>query len=471
MKKQISKYLAQRFVKILGVEIILFLIFSILSLFINSIKVLVAVILSSIFLTCLIMLILYFIKSFVSKSNRKMFFYCSLAISIIGLIIYSFFVFGRNMVYESDHTCYFNLQIEMTNLFFNSHLKGLYAIIKSCWLSDYSYFICVFLELMFLIIPKSHETYIIIYYFVLIVPVFVMINVFVFNIMEKLEIIHRKTFVLLCNMTLMFFPLLHFASLLGMPDIFGLFFAFAIVVLLINSDFSKYNFGVSLLLGILMVALAITRRWYIFWIVGFVPSFIILSLVFICIRDSRNIKDYILNSVRLCITVFLVVIITLFPFIYHTLIDRNYSEEYSEYYFGGFPYEIYNQIGFLGILMLILIVLGVGYGIVNSRCRVLALSCVFGGLITLWSYTLIQNMGKHQSLCLVSYYLIFLFIFYTLIDKIKNSIVRYAIIGMVVLIFAVNVFSTVFGLIDNQNGIYLTTKYAVSRWFTWKWIE
>lgn len=469
MKKQISKYVNKRFIKVLGIEIILFMVFSILSLFMDVLKIVVAANLSVIFLTCLIMFLLYYINTFVSKSNRKMFFFCSSAISIIGLIIYSFFVFGRNMVYESDHTCYFNLQNEMTNLFFDSHLKGLYAIIKSCWLSDYSYFICVFLELPFLMIPKSHETYVIMYYIILIIPVFVMTNVFVFSIMERFEVVHKKTFAFLCNMTLMFFPLLHYASLLGMPDIFGLFFVFAIVILLNNLDFSKYRFGVSLLLSALLVLLAITRRWYIFWIVGFVPSFIILSLLFVCIRDRQNIKAYVLNSVKLCITIFLVVIITLFPFIYHTLIDRNYSEEYAEYYFGGFPYEVSNQIGFLGVLMLILIILGVGYGIVNSRFRVLSLSCFFGMLITLWSYTLIQNMGKHQSLCLVPYYIIFLFVFYLLIDRIKNAVIRFTIIGIVVLIFAMNVYSTVFVLIDNQNGIYLTTKYAISNRFTWKW--
>lgn len=468
MNRIFKRIKADYFLMILIIEIILLFILSICSLANNMFNLFVGIITSGILITALLMVIRYFINHFISKYNLKLFIIATISLSLIGLIIYLVFVFGRNMEYVSDHNVYFMQQNELHNLFLDSHLKGFYAIVKSCWYSDYSYFINIFLELPYALFPKSNESFIMIYYFVFIIPTFSLGNVAIFNFMEKFNVSNKITFVFLCDCTLMFFPLLHFASLLGMPDIFGLFFVFSIMILLLNKDFIVFDIKTSLLLSGLIIGLAVTRRWYIFWLIGFIPSFFVIALAAYFVQKTPNIKRIIVNMVKTCFVVMLFVVFLLAPFIYHTLIDRNYSEEYSAYYLGGFSYEIFNQCGYLGVLMIILVVAGLIYGLYKKELRIIALVTVSSFLLSIWSFTLIQNMGKHQSLCLIPYYLTCLILLYLLVDRIKVKPIRFISVAIVLIVLLLNVFSTVFVWVDNLDSIFLTTKYAISSRFKWK---
>ena len=449
------------------IELFLFCFFSLISIVNKSLNILVAMSLSLFFISMLVICIYFFILNFVNKKMLKMFYITTCLISILGLAIYLFVVLSRNMEYVSDHACYYVAQGELHDLFINSHLKGIYSIISSCWYSDYSFFINVFLELLYEIFPKSNDSFVIIYYCVLIVPVFFIGNVFVFNMIDRFCVKHIKSFLLLSGITFLSFPLLHYASLLGMPDIFGLFFIFAIMMILFDLDFSMLLIKRSLCLGCLIVALIITRRWYIFWLIGFIPSWYVVTIVKI-VLSKANVRNRVINSIISMALTLGVVVISLLPFIYHTFVERNYQEEYADYYFGGFWYEVINQIGFLGILMICLMTIGLFWGIFQKQFRFLSITFLVGCLFTLWSFTQIQNMGKHQSLCLVPYYLMFLFLFYLFIDKQDSSLVRYSLIGITTIAFLLNVCSTMFVWVDDVNSIYFTTKYGLANRFSWK---
>lgn len=468
MRKLLPLLSRKRYLVVLLIEAGVFLLLFLISMFVNEFRLGVIASLSAIFITGLICVLLSLINKHISKSNKRFYYAVILSVSLLGLIIYSAFVFGRNAEYTGDHTCYFNQQNELTDLFVDSQLKGLCAIVSSFWYSDYSYFINVFLELPFLLLPKAHETYIVVYYFVFIIPVFAIANVFVFFLAEKIGIVHKKTFVFLCNITMLFFPLIHFASLQGMPDVFGIFFVFAILIVLLETDFSIFEYRQAFLLSGLVVALAITRRWYIFWMIGALPSFLIVPFLIHLREKKSSVKTQLLNLLKLCSIVIISVAVLLFPFIYTTLFVRNYREAYSEWYLGGFPYEVYNQIGYLGVVVFGMILCGLVYGIVNSRLRELTIPCVMGLLLSMFSFTLIQNMGKHQSLCLVPYYIIFLFALYVLIDRMNYAVIRNILVGVVVFVFAINVCSSLFAWVGDINGLFLTTKYPISSGFQWK---
>lgn len=172
--------------------------------------------------------------------------------------------------------------------------------------------------------------------------------------------------------------------------------------------------------------------------------------------------------IKTCSIVLVSIIVLLAPFIYHTLIDRSYSEEYSAYYLGGFSYEIFNQCGYLGILLLVLILGGLIYGLYKKELRIITIVTICGFLLSIWSFTLIQNMGKHQSLCLAPYYLTCLIALYLFIDRLKIKVIRCISIIAVLMVFVLNDLSTVFVWVDNLDAIYLTTKYAISSIFVWK---
>ncbi len=401
--------------------------------------------------------------------NKKTVVLATLITSLIGLIIYCMIVYNRNYVYESDHAVYFNQQKELFNLFSLSPIKGCAGVLLSNWVSDYSYFINIILAFPFHFTTHSNNAFVIIYYLFMIVPTCFSMNILLDNIWGSNKF-GKKIWIILCNLLFLTFPLLHFASILGMPDIFGLYFVFLILLELINFDFSstlKFPNISSLLIGILAVGLIITRRWYLFTAIGLLPSFCLAKMGNELLQNRvHSLGKMFINELKLAAYVIVICGVSLFPFIYKTLFIRNYAEEYKAWYMGGLPYELWNQAGFLGILFCLILLVGMIYGFLKKQYRVLTITAIAGFFITIFTYTRIQNMGKHQSLCLIIYYLILAWISLALIAKMKKRVIQIPAVLCFITIMLYNVFSTFQGN-EHMQGIFWTTKYILTSLFTW----
>lgn len=424
-------------------------------------------ILSVILLTGVVFICWFLIHYYCEIKYRKTVLYLWGIVSLIGFAIYFFIIMNREMSYTDDHTVYYNSYFELRNLFYDSPIKGFAGIVSSSWQSDYSYFITVLLSLPFSFTDLSHESHILCYYCAFIIPFYLSVNILAINIATKAKVKNIRIFLVMANLCMLLFPLLHFAAILGMPDIFGLFFCFTIIILLFNLSFEKFNIKVAASLSILVILLILTRRWYIFFLIGFLPTIFIFVFLDSLVNKTINAKTIIINEAKTIAFLGGCTLIALAPFVYRTLFVRNYSEEYSAWYLGGFPFELYNQLGYLGILLAIILFIGMIYGILEKRLRVLTLSCIAGFLLTVFSFTLIQNMGKHQSLCLFPYYTVFLYNFIIMSNKRKNRIVRIGLNILLLAVFVLNAFSSIFIWYDDLGGVFLLTKYAVASRFNW----
>ena len=425
------------------------------------------------FLSVFLITILFFItkwvtENYVDKENRKTLFIGTIITSVIGLIAYGFIVYNRNFEYLSDHVVYYDLQNELHTLFNNLPLKGFYGIVSSCWNSDYSYFINAVLAAPFAFTTGTNNAFVITYYIVLLAPVCYMNNLLVINIAQRFNAKNVNLIAVLGNITFLTFPLLHLASLLGMPDLFGMFFVFAIFVIMTNYDYTKFSLSQTVIASLLMVFLVITRRWYIFTLIGLYISIIAIKFVYSFFEKDKTLRSKtFLGEVKFIIVTAILMLATLTPFIYRTLFVRNYASDYSDYDLGGFPFELFNQLGYLGILFALLLLVGAIYGFINKKLRPITIFSLLGCFLSMYSFTIVQNMGKHQSLCLVIYYLLLLYNVFILIDKTKNKAVKYTLIAIVLGVLAFNTFSTMTGFADDLSKVFLTTKYAVATRFTW----
>lgn len=475
MKEKIAEYtsilqvlLKSKEAIAVGAEVALLIVCTIFSLFTGIFKTLPAILLSAMVITILFLITKWLTENYVDKANRKKLYIGTAITSVIGLIAYIVIVYNREFEYLSDHVVYYQLQSELASVFNLSPIKGLYAIVSSCWNSDYSYFINVVLALPFTFTTGSNNSFVITYYVALIIPVCYMNNLFVLNIAQKLKVENVNLVAVLGNIVFLTFPLLHYASILGMPDIFGMFFVFGIVVIMMNYDFAEFSLSKSIIASILVLFLVVSRRWYIFTLIGLFSVIIAIKFIYGFLNKDKTLgKKTFFGEVKFIAVTAVVMLATLAPFIYKTLFVKDYSTDYSEYNFGGLPYEITNQMGFLGILTLVILFVGLVYGLINKNLRQLTLISLLGYAVTIYSYTTIQNMGKHQLLCLAIYYLILIYNTFILIDKIKLKPLKYALAVVIVAVFLLNTFSTITGYINEENGVYLLTKYAVSARFTW----
>ena len=455
-----------KFYHVLIVEAVAFLLTFALSFLSKSLKIVPAFVLSIVLISCLVFSAKWFVDHFVKNEDKNLFAIISVVTAIIGLVIYTIIVFGRKYEYAMDYTVYYNQQLEMHTLFQKSSLKGCYAIISSFWFSDYSYFINVLLEAPYCIFHASRDVYVIIYYVIFIIPVIIANNVLLLNIYHKFSNQQNLLpFMILGNLAILFAPIIHFASWLGMPDIFGLYFVFGIMILIINFDFERFSLINTIALAILIICLTITRRWYVFWLVGFVPIVFVLYLVFTFIHNRESIKKLFIAEIKTALLAGAIVGTFLAPFLYHNAIARNYTEEYAEWYYGGFPWEINHQIFLLGWAFIALLFVGLVYGLINSKLRLITITSVVGFLISLFVFTRIQNMGYHHCLLLFSFYLILLYNNLVLIANCKKPFVRNIFISVFAIIIMINVVS-IFGIIRfPENSVF--TGYRFENYFQW----
>ena len=113
--------------------------------------------------------------------------------------------------------------------------------------------------------------------------------------------------------------------------------------------------------------LAITRRWYIFWIIGYYISYaIVLVLAPLCKKDITMVKKVVINGLQFAIFACLVLTVMLFPIIKKTIL-ANYAVNYSAWDLGGISAEINLQFHHLGIIAIVICIIGMVYGLINKN--------------------------------------------------------------------------------------------------------
>ncbi len=315
---------------------------------------------------------------------------------------YAYSLLTRQFIYYWDFAQYYRMQVGITDTFqTDGFFNGVSEVVKSVWYNAYSLFNNVLLAAPFAPTPQTPNWYVAISAAV-ILPVLYWVIALWIKMIEKLLQPKRSEFFFAGAMILSAgFPLIHRALLYGQPDLLGLIFVFQIMLLTMNYDFSKTDFKRYFFLIALTVMLCASRRWYQFWLAAYYACY----AVYVLLRAIRgkalvNIKRAVLFA--LCAAA--IIGIVFLPMLV-TLLRTNYAVSYSAYNAGGFPFELKNQAQHLGLGLLVLLFVGLVYGVIKKQLRELTLFAVADGLLMIFLFTRIQNMGYHHTLILVPVYL------------------------------------------------------------------
>ena len=375
-------------------------------------------------LTFIAVAIYLVIKKIELKIGKKFIIY-SIFIVILCSLMYVYIFTRTRQIYTWDQRCYYELQIELLKKFDVKFLSGIKSIVATTYKEDYGDFLLSFTSMIFKFTDKTENSFIITYVFCEILPV-----IFVFllngkNIIDKFNLKNENKIMISAGLILLCFPLLHKAAITGQPDIFGLFFVGLIVLLTTDYDFSKRDIVRWVYIIICTFLLAITRRWFIFWLIGYFTSYaVILVLTPILKKDFELLKKIISNGVIFAISACLILGIALFPIIRKTIL-ANYATNYSAWDLGGINTEMNLQFHHLGIIAIILCVIGMIYGLCNKQLRKFTICSILTYIITLFLFNRIQTMWYHQSLILVPEYLMMIYLTCVAISQIKNTIIYY----------------------------------------------
>ena len=259
---------------------------------------------------------------------------------------------------------------------------------------------------------------------------------------QMLRVKNRFWYFLIGMTWMVTYPWLRMSAMLSQPDWFGLIFAFSILLLTLDFRFEKLEPVRFCLLFAATAAIILSRRWYLYFVVGYYFAYAVLVLVSSARTARAGQKKQALLQVRNLVLFGLMsmvaMLILLWPMV-RKILGFDYAGRYSYYNFGGITLELAAQTLRIGLLNFILIGMGLWFA---AKRRLPALPCLAGTelLVSLVLFTRVQNTGSHQMLLFVpGWLLLFLVGSAALADGLKkHTAVKLCYWGFT-MVFAVSV--------------------------------
>lgn len=323
---------------------------------------------------------------------------------ILGLwaaaLVYFFWALDRrSFVYIWDYFNYINKQYSAEAAFLQGPTAGFQYIFGS-FAEDYTNFITLFLDFPFCLSDRTGDSFAFCQVFSILPMLLVLLAGLTIKVGQMLQVKNRFWYFLMGFSWCITFPFLRMSAMLGQPDWFGLIFGFSILLLTLDFRFESLQPVRFCLLFAATAAIILSRRWYLYLVVGYYFAYAVLVLVS-SVRIARaGQKKQALVQVRNLVLFGLMsmvaMLILLWPMV-RKILGFDYAGRYSYYNFGGLTLELAAQALRIGLLNFILIGLGLWFA---AKRRLPALPCLAGAelLISLLLFIRVQNSGSHQML-------------------------------------------------------------------------
>ena len=324
---------------------------------------------------------------------------------LIGLwaaaLVYFFWALGRrSFVYIWDYVNYINKQYWAEAAFLQGPAAGFQFIFGS-FAEDYTNFITLFLEFPFCLSDRTGDSFAFCQVFSVLPMLLVLLAGLTIKVGQMLRVKNRFWYFLIGMTWMVTYPWLRMSAMLSQPDWFGLIFGFSILLLTLDFRFEKLEPVRFCLLFAATAAIILSRRWYLYFVVGYYFAYAVLVLVS-SVRTARagQKKQALLqvrNLVLFGLMSMVAMLILLWPMV-SRILAYSYAERYSYYNGGGFAAEISLQFWRMGLMNLVLVGMGLWFSL--KKRKMPALPCLAGLeiLLSMLLFTRIQNTGSHQML-------------------------------------------------------------------------
>ena len=348
---------------------------------------------------------------------------------------------SRTFLYHWDYVNYILKQYHAEAAFAQSTGAGFRFLLDSIT-EDYTNFITLFTEFPFCLSGKTGDNYAFCQVFSVLPSLLVLLAGLTVKVGRMLRVKNRFWYFLIGFSWCATFPFVRMSAVLGQPDWFGLIFAFMLMLLTLDYRFDGIDLPRYLLIFAATAGIILTRRWYLYFVVGYCFAYVLL----LAVSSIRLAKDgqpsrAVHRMVRLVVFGLCAagaMVLLLLPMV-RKILSFDYAGRYSYYNFGGITLELAAQTLRIGLLNFILIGMGLWFA---AKRRLPALPCLAGTelLVSLVLFTRVQNTGSHQMLLFVpGWLLLFLVGSAALADGLKkHTAVKLCYWGFT-MVFAVSV--------------------------------
>lgn len=326
---------------------------------------------------------------------------------LVGLwaaaVLYFYWTLGsRTFLYHWDYVNYILKQYHAEAAFAQNTGAGFRFLLDSIT-EDYTNFITLFTEFPFCLSGKTGDDYAFCQVFSVLPSLLVLLAGLTVKVGRMLRVKNRFWYFLIGFSWCATFPFVRMSAVLGQPDWFGLIFAFMLMLLTLDYRFDGIDLPRYLLIFAATAGIILTRRWYLYFVVGYCFAYVLL----LAVSSIRLAKDgqpsrAVHRMVRLVVFGLCAagaMVLLLLPMV-RKILSFDYAGRYSYYNFGGITLELAAQTLRIGLLNFILIGMGLWFA---AKRRLPALPCLAGTelLVSLVLFTRVQNTGSHQMLLFV----------------------------------------------------------------------
>lgn len=329
-----------------------------------------------------------------------------LAGSAVGVAVIAALVCYRQTVYSDDAINYFAKQTLLFGSFGQSGFYGIHVLLESLLTADYKMFMNLFISVPYLFTGRSINAFMVCYAITCFVPMWFALLMGAKYLAQQLPACHTALYYPLCMAVMVLWPMFLWPATHGMPDAFGLTFAAVIALLCADYRFETLPWPRLLAIFAATFALILTRRWYMFWILGFYAVYVLAVLVGAVRRKTlgSTLKHMLLFGVPSAV----IIVGALLP-TFKTILTTDYADIYGAYYGGGFGNNCLGQLRTQGLIWLVLCAAGLVWLLYCRSTRAQAIVAAAASLGAMVLFTRTQSLGDHQSLILAPFYLLMLF--------------------------------------------------------------
>lgn len=252
--------------------------------------------------------------------------------ALVGsLVLTIYWIKQDHFIYYWDYAGYWITSIDRMDFIFSSDAKSIVeTLMSSINNDDYNVFLPTIVALPMKLLGYSYLRYVFINHVMFLLPAVFVQALCVEKLMQRNAAASRPVFEMALCMAVLF-PANYVAMYRGYIDVAILLPISILLYLLIDLDFKRVSISRGIALALEFILLWISRRYSIYFIIGFVAALIVKALAEFFMQREKRIFIKILQNFLLIGGVSLGLLLLLFrDFVLHALLT-NYGEMYSAY--------------------------------------------------------------------------------------------------------------------------------------------
>lgn len=366
------------------------------------------------------------------------------SILILSLVVcfVSWFVGKEKYIYYWDYSNYFSLYKELGAKFLNTPLKALDSIFISIRKADYNISGIVPLLPFYYTLGSNRFSYILSIALTYALPLIIGFPFFIeeiFGLKKHATRFERILLFFALSALIGLLPQLWTPILLGYIDIAGLAVIFFILYFYLRKNLSEQSLKELILIGVLLSALVIVRRWYAYWVVGFFFAAATLEIIK-ALNGSTKIQNFKTSFKKLLIIGLsaLILFFALATKVALRMLTTDYSEIYSAFGSAGFSQDLEKFYAQYGLLTISLAVFGIITALSKKELRLYGIFFITLLITTFVIFTRTQSIDVHHYYWVTSILIIFAALFIShVFYRIKQTGLRVCfILALVAISFA-----------------------------------